>query len=54
MLLLGVGLLVAIDLTILVIYTLVEGVKGRLGAEQVENRENPMSMDGVSYVIYKP
>lgn len=45
---LGVGLLLAIDLIILVIYILVEGVKGNLGARQVSHRENSRTMEGVS------
>ncbi len=34
---------------ILVIYTAVEGGKGNLEAERVENKENPMDSSGVSY-----
>ena len=45
---LGVLLLVLIDLTILLVYTTVEGVKGNLTATRVRNRENPRVELGVS------
>ena len=41
-------MLVVVDLVILVVYTMVEGIKGNLGAEKVENRENPIDTKGVS------
>ena len=41
-------LLVVVDLVILVVYTMVEGIRGNLGAERIENRENPMDTKGVS------
>ena len=44
---LGVASLVAVDLVILVMYTLVEGIRGKLIAQQVSNRENPMRIEGV-------
>lgn len=48
MLALGVGFLVLIDLIILVIYTLVEGLRGNLGATRIANEENPEETSGVS------
>ena len=46
----GVALLVAVDLIILIIYTIVQGVRGQLGSELVKNRENAMYLMGVSDV----
>ena len=45
---LGVLTLVLVDLTILVIYTTVEGVQGNLTATRVPSRENPRVVEGVS------
>ena len=42
------GLLVAVDLIILITYTIVLGVRGQLAPEKEENGENPMDMEGVS------
>lgn len=53
MLLLGVGLLVSIDLTILVTYTIVQGVRGQLGPVLEENGENPIEIEGVSEITYR-
>ena len=47
MLILGVGLLVAIDLFILIIYTAVVGSEGKLLAIQVVNSEQPKTEVGV-------
>ena len=44
---LGVLLLVLIDVTILLVYTIVERVKGNLTAMQVSNLGNPSSIEGV-------
>ena len=44
---LGVLTLVLVDLTILVIYTTVEGVQGKLAAIRVPSRENPRVIEGV-------
>ena len=44
---LGVLMLVLVDLTILVIYTTVEGVQGKLAAIRVPSRENPRVVEGV-------
>ena len=44
---LGVLKLVLIDLIILLVYTIVEGVKGNLIATQVSNREHVMDIVGV-------
>ena len=41
-------MLVVVDLVILVVYTMVEWIRGNLGAERIENRENPMDTKGVS------
>ena len=46
-LMLMVASLVAIDLVILVIYTLVEGLTGGLVAKRVTHRENPTIVEGV-------
>ena len=40
--------LVGIDILILGIFMAIEGAKGRLGAVTVQDRENPMSIEGVS------
>ena len=50
MLLLGVGCLVAIDLVILVTYTLVEGLRDNLRPQLVENGENSRDVQGVSLI----
>ena len=47
---LGVLILVLIDLTILLVYTAVEGTRGNHLATQVPSRENPRSVRGVSYL----
>ena len=52
MLLLGVGCLVAIDLVILITYTLVEGLRDNLNPELVELGGNPRDVDGVSTYMY--
>ena len=55
MLALIVLLLVGIDVLILTIFMMVEGLKGRLqdSAVTVLDRENPMSTEGVSnYILY--
>ena len=49
-LMLGVAALVAIDLTILVIYALVEGVRGNLVALEVPHKERPKNIEGVCTV----
>ena len=43
----SVASLVAIDLVILVTYTLVEGIMGNLAVQQVSNKEQPMKTEGV-------
>ena len=48
MLALGVAALLVVDLTILVMYTIVEGVRGNLVVQRVVSRENPMDISGVS------
>lgn len=45
----GVALLVAIDVIILAVYTIVEYLHGDLRAIRVVNRENPEDLIGVSY-----
>ena len=45
---LGVLTLVLVDLTILLVYTVVEGAKGKHTATLVRNRENPRDIEGVS------
>lgn len=52
MLALGVGFLVLIDLIILVIYTLVEGIRGNLGAMRVSHVERPEEISGVSLTTH--
>ena len=47
---LGVLTLVLIDLTILLVYTAVEGARGNHLATQVPNRENSRGVRGVSYL----
>ena len=44
---LGVLTLVLVDLTILLVYTTVEGLRGNLTAIQVPSRENPRVVEGV-------
>ncbi len=48
LLILVVALLVAIDLTIIIIFTLYEGIQGSLGAELVTHKEKPTTTEGVS------
>ena len=43
----GVLALVLVDLIILLVYTIVEGVQGNLTVIRVPNREYPMDMEGV-------
>ena len=45
---LAVLLLAVIDVSILGLYMLVDGVRGQLGATRIVNRENPEDMIGVS------
>ena len=45
---LGVLTLVLVDLTILLVYTTVEGAQGNYLATRVSNRENPRDVRGVS------
>ena len=49
-LILGVAALVAIDLTILVTYTLVEGIRGNLVTQKVSHKEKPTAIEGVSLI----
>ena len=44
---LGVLTLVLVDLTILLVYTITEGLQGNLAAIRVPNRENPRVVEGV-------
>ena len=44
---LGVGFLVLIDLVILVIYSLVEGLRGNLDATRIPNVERQQEISGV-------
>ena len=44
---LGVLVLVLVDVTILLVYTIVEGVRGNLTAIPVPNREHLMKVEGV-------
>ena len=44
---LGVLVLVLVDVIILLVYTIVEGVQGNLTAIRVPNRENLMNVEGV-------
>ena len=48
---LGVLVLVLVDVSILLVYTIVEGVQGNLAAMRVPNRENPMNVEGVGWYI---
>ena len=48
MLVFGVILLVMFDLTIIITYMIVEGVKNNLGPRRVPFRENEKNIDGVS------
>ncbi len=43
--------LVLVDLVILAVYTAVEGARGNLEAERIENRENPTDTKGVSLCL---
>ena len=45
---LGVLTLVLVDLTILLVYTIMEKLQGNLRANRVPNRENPRDTEGVS------
>ena len=45
-------LLVGIDVIILTIFVVIEGVRGRLGAREVPDREVPESIIGVSRWLY--
>ena len=47
----GVGLLVLIDLFILMVYTVVEGLRGNLIATRIPNIERPEETSGVSSKI---
>ena len=49
---LGVLTLVLVDLTILLVYTTVEGVHGNLTAIQVPSRENPRVVEGVGWCMW--
>ena len=51
-LILGVALLVAIDVIILVVYTIVEGIGGNLAAHQAVHMEKPIKTEGVSDRLY--
>ena len=48
---LGVALLVLVDILILLVYVIVEGLRGSLNAMLMENREDPSAEIGVSIVI---
>jgi len=48
MLVLAVGALILIDITILLVYTAVEGYRGNLVAFKVRNAENTEDIEGVS------
>ena len=48
MLVLAVFFLVGIDVVILLIYTIIEGSRGKLEAEAIQNPENPSVEQGVS------
>ena len=45
-------LLVGIDVIILTIFVVIEGVRGRLGAREVPDREVPESITGVSSGVH--
>ena len=47
LLILGVASLVAVDLVILVTYTLVEAFRGKFIAQEVSNKEQPMEAEQV-------
>ncbi len=47
-LVLAVLVLGLVDLVILAVYTIVEGIRGNLGAEKIENEENLTDVKGVS------
>ena len=47
----GVAFLVIIDVAILSVYTIVEGVSGQLSSNKVPNRENTEDVIGVSTPI---
>ncbi len=47
-LVLAVLVLGLVDLVILAVYTIVEGIRGNLGAEKIENEENLTDTKGVS------
>ena len=44
----GVALLVVIDVVILTVYSIVEGIKGRLTSSKIPNSENTEDLVGVS------
>ena len=44
-------MLVAVDVVILVMYTLVEGIRGNLYAKRIENTENLSEVKGVSTIV---
>ena len=46
-LVLGVAFLVAIDMIIIIVYMLVEGIQSNLVTQQVTSREKPMKIEGV-------
>lgn len=50
LLVLGVLILVVFDLIILVVYTITEGFRGNLSAQNVPNRENYEDVTGVSEI----
>ena len=47
MLVLGVAALVGIDLTIIIMYMLVEGIRDNLKVKVVPHRERPVVIEGV-------
>ena len=49
---LGVLVLVLVDVIILLVYTIVEGVQGNLTATRVDNRENLMNVEGVGWYMH--
>ena len=51
MLLLGVLVLVAIDVGILLVYDVVEGSRGNLGATRFPNKEHLNDLQGVSVLV---
>ena len=52
MLVLAVGVLILIDVTILLVYTTVEGYRGNLVAFRVPNAENTEDIEGVSGYVH--